>query len=247
MAKFILKDVRLFAGGADLTGVSNKVEISAEVEDKDATSYGSNGWKELLGGLASSEISAEGQWEAGDPSKVDDASWSQLGGVGPWTVPPNSPTTAVGDLAYFTNALRADYKLGDQVGEVAPWSGTAKGSWPVVRGQVAHPAGTPRTATGTGTGVNLGAVTTGKRLYAAVHVLSVAGTATPTITARVESSVDNTFAAPTTRLTFNAATAVGGQVLRTDGTAITDAWWRVAWTISGTSPSFLFVAALGIR
>jgi hypothetical protein len=83
-------------------------------------------------------------------------------------------------------------------------------------------------------------------MYAALHVLSVAGT-TPSITARVESSVDNTFSAPTTRLTFTAANAVGGQILRTAGTAITDTWWRVAWTISGTSPSFLFSSALGIQ
>jgi hypothetical protein len=241
----ILRDVRTYAVGADLTGASNKIELSAEVEDKDVTNYASGGWKEVLGGLASAEISGEGQWEAGDPGKVDDASWAQLGGVGPWTISANNGA-AVGDLAYFTSALRSDYKLGDAVGEVAPWTGTAKSSWPLVRGQFAHPPGTARTASGTGTGLNLGAVTAGKRLYAALHVLSASGT-TPSITARVESSADNTFASPTTRLTFAAATAAGGQILRTDGTAITDAWWRIAWSITGTTPSFLFVAALGIR
>lgn len=244
MAKTILTNVRCFAVAVDLTTVSNKVELSAEVEAKDTTNYGSEGWKENIGGLGSAEISAEGQWEAGDPSKVDDASWAQLGGVGPWSVSANNGA-AVGDLAYFTSALRSDYKLGDAVGEVAPWTGTAKSAWPLVRGQFAHPPGTARTATGTGTGLQVGAVALNKRMYAALHVLSVAGT-TPSITARVESSVDNTFAAPTTRLTFTAATAVGGQILRTDGTAITDTWWRVAWTISGTTPSFLFAATLGI-
>ncbi|QJT01786.1 hypothetical protein G9272_16940 [Streptomyces asoensis] len=246
MSKTILTNVRTFAAGLDLTGNSNKIEISSEVEDKDATNYGSQGWKEVLGGLGSAELAAEGQWEAGDPSKVDDASWTHLGSVIPWSASANNGA-AVGDLAYFLAALRADYKLFDAVGEIAPWSGTAKSSWPLVRGQFAHPPGTARTATGTGTGLNLGAITAGKRLYAALHVLSVAGTAVPTITARVESSVDNTFAAPTTRATFTAATAVGGQILRTDGTAITDTWWRVAWTISGTTPSFLFVGSLGIR
>ncbi|MDX2946815.1 hypothetical protein PV383_38450 [Streptomyces caniscabiei] len=241
----ILTNVRCFAVGVDLTGVSNKVEISAEVESKDRTNYASNGWGEVIGGLASAQLSAGGQWEAGDPSKVDDASWSQLGGVGPWSISANNAAT-VGSLAYLTNAMRSDYKLGDAVGEVAPWTGTAKSSWPVARGQFAHPPGTARTATGTGTGLELGAVAAGKRLYASLHVLSVAGT-TPSITARVESSVDNTFAAPTTRLTFAAATAVGGQILRTDGTAITDTWWRMAWTISGTTPSFMFVDALGIQ
>jgi hypothetical protein len=54
-------------------------------------------------------------------------------------------------------------------------------------------------------------------------------------------------AAPTTRLTFDAAAAEGGQILRTDGTAITDTHYRVAWTLSGTTPSFMFAASLGIR
>lgn len=243
MAKFVLTGVRAFANAADLTSNSNKVEITADVEDKDVTNYGSAGWKEILGGLASSQISAEGQWEALDPSKVDDASWSQLGGIGPWTVGPVG--AAVGDLAYFTNALQSSYQLGGQVGDVAPWTGKATGSWPMVRGQIAHPPGTARTSTGVGTGVNLGAVAAGKRLYASLHVLSVAGT-TPSITARVESDDAIGFPSATTQLTFTAATAVGGQILRTTGSAITDSWFRVAWTISGTTPSFLFAAALGI-
>lgn len=246
MSKTVLVNVRTFAVGVDLTGVSNKIELSSEVEEKDATNYGSQGWKEVVGGLGSAELSGEGQWEALDPTKVDDASWSQLGGVGPWSVSTNNAAN-VGDLCYFLAGLRSNYKLFGQVGDVAPWSGMAKSSWPLVRGQFAHPPGTARTATGTGTALNLGAVTAGKRMHAALHVLSVAGTATPTITGRVESAPDNTFASPTTRLTFAAATAVGGQILRTDGTAITDAWWRVAWTISGTTPSFLFVSSLGIR
>lgn len=245
MGKSVLTNVRCFAVGVDLTGVSNKIELSSEVEVKKSTNYGSDGWDEVVGGLASAMISGEGQWEAGDPSMVDDASWSQLGGVGPWSVSANN-SAAVGSLAYLTQAMRADYKLFGEVGEVAPWTGSAKSSWPLVRGQFAHPPGTARTATGTGTGLELGAVTADRRMYAALHVLSVAGT-TPSLTARVESSVDNTFASPTTRLTFTAATAIGGQALRTDGTAITDTWWRIAWTISGTTPSFMFAASLGIQ
>ncbi|MFE1543609.1 hypothetical protein ACFW61_24455 [Streptomyces microflavus] len=243
MGKFVLLNARLFAPGADLTGASNKIELTSEIEDKDTTNYYSQGWKEIIGGLGSAEISAEGQWEAGDPSKVDDASWSTLGGVGPYTVCPD--TSTVGALAYLTAALRADYKIGDAVGEVAPWTGTAKSSWPLVRGQIAHPPGTARTATGTGTILNLGTIPAGKRLYAALHVLSASGT-TPSITARVETG-DATLSVPTTRLTFAAATAPGGQVLRTDGTAITDAYARVAWTVTGTTPSFMFAVSLGIR
>lgn len=244
MSKTVLTNVRCFAAGVDLTSHSNKIELSSEVEAKDATNYGSQGWNEVVGGIASAEISGEGQWEAGDATLVDDGAWAGLGGIGPWSISANS-AAAVGDLAYFTQALRADYKLLGEVGEVAPWTSMAKSAWPLVRGQFAHPPGTARTATGTGTGLNLGAVAANKRLYASLHVLSVAGT-TPSITARVESDDNSGFTSATTRLTFAAANAVGGQILRTDGTAITDTWWRVAWTISGTTPSFLFAAALGI-
>ncbi|MGI5443095.1 hypothetical protein ACQEV4_38865 [Streptomyces shenzhenensis] len=74
MGKTVLTNVRAFTVGADLTGVSNKIELSAAAEAKETTNYGSDGYKEFVGGLASAEISGEGQWEPGDPGKVDDAS-----------------------------------------------------------------------------------------------------------------------------------------------------------------------------
>lgn len=244
MSKFILLNARLFAVGADLTGASNKIELTAEVEDKETTNYYSAGYKEVLGGLGSAEVAAEGQWEAADSTKVDNASWTQLGGVGPWTACPDN--AAVGDLAYITQCLRSSYSLGGAIGDVAPWSGKGTSAWPLVRGQMAHPAGTARTTTGVGTAVQLGAVTAGKRLYAALHVLSVAGT-TPSITARIESDNAVGFPSATTQLTFTAANAAGGEALRTTGGAITDDWFRVAWTITGTTPSFLFATSFGIR
>lgn len=243
MGKFVLLDARLFAGGADLSGNSNKAEIEASFEDKEVTNYRSGGAKEVLGGLASSSINAEGQWEALDTSKVDDAAWAMLGGRTAWTICPTD--AVVGALAYTTYGLHSSYKLGDQVGNVAPWTAKASGSWPVARGQVAHPPGTARTVTGTGTAVQLGAVPAGKRLYAALHVLSAAGT-TPAITARIESDNAVGFPSATTQLTFSSASVRGGEILRTSGSAITDDWYRIAWTITGTTPSFLFAAAFGI-
>lgn len=244
MASLILTNVRYFAGAADLTGSSNKCELSAQVEEKDVTTFNSLGWKESVGGLASSTIAASGFWEAGDAGKIDNESWADLGALTALSVGPSG--ASVGDLAYLTKAFKANYKLGGSVGDVAPWEANASGSWPMVRGQFAHPPGTARTSNGTGTGLDLGAVASGKRLYAALHVLSVSGTGTPTITVTVESDVDNTFTTPATQITFSDAIAVGSQITRTDGSAITDSWFRAKWTVSGTSPSFTFVVALGI-
>lgn len=243
MGKFVLLDARLFTGGADLSGASNKIEIKAETEEKDATSYRSQGWKELLGGLKSAEVSAGGQWEAGDPGMIDDVAWLQLGGRGAWTVAPTEAT--VGAVAYVSRFLQSDYALGDAVGEVAPWTATGKSTWPLARGLIAHAPGTPRTAAGEGQAVELGQIAARQRLYAALNVLSVAGS-TPTLTVTVESAADEEFTDPAEVLAFAPATTRGGQLIRSTGDAITDAWYRVTWDVTGADPSFMFVVALGI-
>lgn len=248
MAKFVLAGVRFFSGGADLTGVSNKLEMTTDVEDKDVTCWPTDDsgviWKEVLGGLKSSSIAGEGKWEAGDLGMVDDVSWTDLGGVGAVTICPDK--AVVGNTAYVMKALRGSYQLGGSVGDAAPWTANLSGSGPIARGVVGHGPATPRTATGNGTAFQLlGGVPAGKSLRVNLHVLSVAGTATPTLTAEVKSSVDNTFGAPTQRVLFAPATVRGSQSLTTAG-PITDTWFKVNWTISGTTPSFVFVCSVGI-
>jgi hypothetical protein len=247
VSKFVLTNCRIFAGAVDLTSNANKVELSSEVEDKETTTFGSAGWKEFLGGLASTKIAAEGQWEAGDTTKVDDDQFANIGTVGGWSIIPAaaSSTIAVGDLAYLTTALRQKYQLGGAVGDVAPWTCAASGTTKLVRGAVLHVPGTARTATGTGSSFQLGATSATQKLYAALHVYSIAGTASPTLTVKVQSDNATGFPSAADVITFTAATAVGGQFSTAAG-AITDDWYRVSWTISGTNPSFLFLVTVGI-
>lgn len=244
MAKMVLKNVRLFTGGADLTTVNNKVEVKAEVDVQEATAFAPSGdvWAENLAGIRSVELNAEGQWEALDTGKVDNVSFGDLATVTPWTICPAG--ASVGDLAYLTGALRTSYSLGGAVGDVAPWSADGVGNNPLVRGVIAHPPGTARTTTGAGTSIQLGAVPSGQALYAALHVQSVAGTS-PFLTVTIETDNATGFPSPTTAITFDAANARGGQILRVAG-PLTDDWVRASWTISGSSPSFLFTVSLGI-
>jgi hypothetical protein len=246
MVKMVLTNVREFHGQADLTESTNKVEVTSNVQTKDTTTYGSGGWKEFKGGIFSTEIKDSGFFEAGFDSAPDDTVWAALGSATlPYTVGPTGATD--GALAYLTRALRKKHGvLEGSIGDVAGWSGELTGSWPMVRGAVAHPPGTARTADGDGTGVNLGTVTAAQHLYACLHVLSVSGTL-PEITVAVESAPDNTFASPTTMLTFAPASAPGGQALRVPGSASGDTWWRATWTITGTLPSFLFLASFGVH
>lgn len=240
----VLTDVRIYVAGADLTGYGNKVELSASADDLDVTTFASAGWHERVGGLHESSTNVEGFWQAGDNTMPDDTWWANIGtATVPETIVPTSGV--VTSLCYLTRNLEGTYKISGEDGKVLSWTAETKGNWPLVRGQIMHPQGTARTTTGTGTGIQLGAVSAAQRLYANLHVFSVAGTGSPTLTVKVQSGVDNTFASPTDQITFTGATAISGQSGSVLG-AITDQWWRVVWTITGSSPSFLFAASAGI-
>jgi hypothetical protein len=243
MAKFVLKNVRLFAGGADLTTVNNQIALNAEAESKDTTAFVPTGdvWHEEVSGIKSVQLNASGQWEASDASKVDDEAFGSFGTINAVSAMP--ATAADGALAWLTAYNRRQYQLLGAVGDVAPWSWQAAGAWPLVRGQVlANP--TARTATGTGTSVQLGAVSSALRLYVGLHVFSVSGT-TPSLTVAIQGDNATGFPSPVTVGTFSAATAIGSQIMRVAG-PITDDWFRVSYTISGTTPSFLFAVTAGI-
>jgi hypothetical protein len=246
----VLLDVRAFAGGIDLSGNSNKIEFENSMEVKASTNFRSGGARQVLAGLEESQLSGEGQWEASDPTSQpytpDEGFWASRRVTEPISIAADSSTDlAAGGTMYLTQATRKGVKWLGDVGEVIPWSAEWEGSWPVARGKCVHPSGVPRTANGSGTGYQVGAPTAVQGMYATLHVLSVTGTATPTLTVTIESSVDNTFAAPTVRGSFAAATGKGGQAIKITG-PVTDQWWRAKWTISGTTPSFLFLVALGI-
>lgn len=126
---------------------------------------------------------------------------------------------------------------------VSIWGAAGRGTV-LVPGTILHPK-TVRTATGNGTGRNLGAVSAAQSVYGALHVFTVSGSS-PTLDVIVQSDSDNTWASPISRLTFAQKTAVGAEWKSAAG-AITDGWWRVNYTIAGTTPSFTFAVVTGIR
>ena len=239
----MLLNARYFVGPADLTSQSNKVELIDDMEEKETTNFGSGGAKEVLAGIETVAISAEGQWNAGGVGLIDDELFAARRRVEAHTVCPE--TADVAALAYLTQAVRLNSKLFGQVGDVLPWMLTAGGNWPLTRGVVLHPPGTARTSSGNGTVVQGVAVAANQSLYASLHVLSVAGTATPTLTVKVQSDDAVGFPSSTDRITFTAATAEGSQITRVAGVNA-DSFYRASWTISGTNPSFLFLVAVAV-
>jgi hypothetical protein len=247
MSKLVLLDARLFVAGADLSGSGSKIEVDEEAEAKKTTNWRSGGAEENLAGISAVDWTAEGQWEAGTPGLPDDVFWAGRRAIEPWSAAPQGDSDLVaGGLMYMNRVLRTKASIWGAVGEVASWNASGRGSWPLVRGLAAHASMVPRTAGGNGDTLNPGAVSAGRAIYANVHALSVTGTSTPSITVTVQSSAASNFASPTDRIVFSPFTAPGGDAQRLKG-PITDAYWRVKWAVTGGSPSFLFLAALGIE
>lgn len=245
MAPLVLTDTQLWFDGYELTGFTNQVEFGVTSEEKDATTFGSNGWRERKGGLKDVELSAQGLLSVGT-NDVDDVLLRTVAASG--TVITAASGAADGDIAYFLQALQSRYNPVAQNGELVTWelAAASRGQYGAVRGMVLHPDAIARTGSGNGVARQLGDVATGERLYAALHVLSVAGT-TPSLTVKVQSDDTSGFVSPTDRITFTAATAVGAQWATPVSPTITDTWWRINWTITGTNPSFLFAAVVGIQ
>lgn len=243
----VLLDARTFVSGADLSGSGGKIELMEESETKATTNWRSGGAREVKAGLTSVSLTAEGQWEAGDIGVVDDTFWTNRRIKEPWSIAPESDSDlAAGGLMYLSRLLRTKMQWWGNLGDVGAWAANAVGTWPLARGVCAHASGVPRTANGDGTAIQLGAVAAGQHLYANLHVLSISGTAAPTITATIESDDNSGFTTPTVRGSFAARTTVGGEAIRVAG-PFTDDYWRVSWDITGTNPSFLFLVSMGIE
>ena len=155
------------------------------------------------------------------------------------------PDAGVGNTAYFMKSRLFEYNIFGAVGEIAPFSiSKSQSSDVVVQGKVQIDG--DLTASGNSPGVQLGAVSATEKCYVGIHCYGVSGTSTPTVTFKLQSDDNSSFTSPTDRITFTSITAVGSDFQSVAG-AITDQYWRLNYTISGTNPSFSIHATIGIE
>lgn len=241
MAKFVFNDGKVFTGGYDLSSHITSVNLEINAEELDATTINSGGFREKLGGLKDSTISMDGFYEAGQ-NKPD----ALLGAsVGNELIVTTVPDAGVGNTAYFMKSTLFTYSMFGSIGEIAPFSiSKSQSSDIVVRGTIELDS--DLTATGNSTGVQLGAVGADEKIYAAIHCYGVSGTSSPTVTFKLQSDDNASFTSPTDQITFTDITAIGADFQSVAG-AITDDYWRLNYTISGTDPSFSIHATIGIE
>ena len=243
MGSLILSNAKLWLAGYDLSGQSNALALEYSAEEKDETAFGM-GTRKNKGGLKVIGASAEGFWEAG-VGLLDEGIFTRIGVSDEVVSMAAEADGAEGQIGYTFKSLLATYEpLFTEVGEIAPFSFRASGRDVLARGTIVHNA--TRTASGNGTAFELGEVAVGKKLYAALHVLSAVGTS-PTLDVIVQSDDAQGFGSPTSRITFGQKTAIGAEWATPVAGAIADTWWRVNYTIGGTLPSLRFVVILAIQ
>jgi len=246
MAGFVLTDSTILVGGIDLSQFTGTFDLPASVNMVESRVHAAGGFLRKYPGIRTygAKFSGAADFGAGAVSTYLTAAATGIGAQHVVTVAPQNASTA-GNVAISTRTIVQQFTPFDgALGDLAGFTLNCESDTAEVSGLVAMP-NTAYTSTVNGTVLAMTGPTAAQRLYAALHVTSVSGT-TPSMTATVQSAALVGFGSPTTRGTFTAATATGSQWLTPVAGAITDGFWRVQFTISGTTPSFTACAVIGV-
>lgn len=235
-------DVLWFHGAQHVAAHAKSATFATECDVLDVSSMSGGGWQQVKAGMKRGMFDLSLMADHTDDG-LDELLWSYHG------LSTVSHSFAIGStdgsIAYTCKAKSAQYvpiEGGPGALAMAKLSGVTNG--PVARGQLLHGISTARTSSSTGTGFQVGAVSASQRMWASLHVVTVSGT-TPSLTVKVQSDDNSGFTSATDRITFTAATDETYETSSAAG-AITDDYWRISYTISGTNPSFLFAVCCGI-
>lgn len=232
-----------FRFGANAT----MANIGVTVATKDATTFGSGGYMNYVAGLKMLVADFQG---FNDYASGAFDEWQRSNYGTTQTVSVSPGVEATGNVVVITQGIPDVAPSFDaQVGNIPAVKFACKPVGQVIaEGQVTQITTPTIIANGNSTPVNIGNLGATQQASAAIHVISIAGTATPTITAQIQSSATSGGAYTNRGAAGAGITAIGGQFLRTGVLgAVAEGWWRINWTVSGTSPIFGVYASLAIN
>lgn len=238
MAKKIIKADRVLVGAQDVSDYVSSSELSFPHAEVDVTAF-ADSVRDAEAGLEEGSVNLQGfMTDTDDP---ESSFWSNLrgtDGVVSWFTEGKS----IGDIGHMSEVLWGQHEQGGQVGDALGFTiqATQSGVF-LVRGLVAETGDTQRTGSVNGSGVQAGAASASQTLYASLHVFQFDGTS---LDIDVESDADSGFATATTRVSFTQLTDVGSELVSVAG-AITDDWYRFAFTFTGTS--FTAAGLIGVQ
>ncbi|MEU0808647.1 hypothetical protein [Streptomyces sp. NPDC005970] len=118
----VLTSEYLSLAGTDLSAYTNKAEVGVEVEEKDVTTYGAQGWKVVIGGLKSGTLGIEFKQDFA-AGALDAILWPLLGAVVAFEVRPTSAVVGTSNPKWTGNVLVKELKpISGGVGDEASQS-----------------------------------------------------------------------------------------------------------------------------
>jgi len=121
MAKMVLLASYVAIGGNDLSDFCSQIELTAEIDEQDVTTFGDSGWKAVLGGLASGSLALTFKQDVA-ASQIDSIMWPLFLTRTPQTFEVRADSGSVGadNPSYSGNVLVREWKpLAGSVGDVA--------------------------------------------------------------------------------------------------------------------------------
>lgn len=233
---------RIWFDGLASTGYLENIDVDGNVHPIDVTTL-INTAKAFIPGLEDAKVKMKGFFDTDTVSPATTfESWlfARKRSVYPVSYFPDGGTT-LGDPAYILYGLMTSWTVDSIVKDAL----SIKTEFMTNRGLLTSKVLVPDVAEGasnpgTASLDNAAASTNGGS--AALQVSAVSGTGSPTLTVKLQHSVDDAVWADVTGGAFTAVTAVGGQFIEFSGTV--NRYLRVVSTISGTTPSFTYNVAV---
>ena len=137
MSLLVLTNAYIFLNGAsDVSSYCDKVEFEVSAEEKDSTTFGSTGYKSVLGGLKSGQLTLglKADYAVGN---LDAILWPLLGTVVAFQIQAVAGTVTTSNPKYTGSILVKEVKpISGGVGDLAEFSLSFPTSGAVTRGTV---------------------------------------------------------------------------------------------------------------
>ena len=124
MPKFVATDVAVTLNGTAISSSLNSVELNISADEIETTTFGTSGWKTVIGGLKSGTLRLDFMQDFAAGS-IDALLYPLINTIGTVVIKPNGTTTSATNPAYTANVLINNYiPFSSSVGDLASFSVT---------------------------------------------------------------------------------------------------------------------------
>lgn len=124
MAKFVATDVTVTLNGTAISSNLNSVELNISSDEVETTSFGSAGWRTVVGGLKSGSLRLDFHQDFG-AGGIDSLLFPLINTVGTVVIKPTSSTVSATNPSYTASVLINNYvPFSSSVGDLASFSVT---------------------------------------------------------------------------------------------------------------------------